>query len=363
MNFLDFIKKPVVQISAIALVVLAVILAIVLTQCGGKASTETDEGEMLSSVEQLPPETKTVNLLLVGVDFSQELTDVIIYLRFDPKEKTARLLSIPRDTFIGEKVTTGKINSVYGELGGIDALRKQVSERFLLPIDYHIVTTLQTLGDIVDQIGGVTITLEEDLYHENTLFLPEGEQTLNGEQAQMFVRIRHAYVNADLGRIQAQQKFLVALMEKLQSMKKSALTKLLMGKINEVETDLPVSKALSLGLAALNLTKESIEMHTAPGIGKMNYSYAVYEVDIEALCALLNEQFFTKEKKPDDFDFPRVTAPEPTSEPEPETSSEPQKETEDPEEESSSSSSSQPTRTPKPKNEPNAVPPDPERWK
>lgn len=268
-----------------------------------------------SDMRKVSEITDTVNVLCIGVDYSQELTDVLMYVRFDPKAKKAKVLSIPRDSFVGDEYPSGKINNIYKATKNVDELVEEIENRFRLPVDYYAMITLEALGSIVDQMGGVEITLEEDLWDYGVKAFSAGTQTITGEQAQVFVRIRHAYANADIGRIDAQHRFLTSVMHKLQSLGKLDTIRLVLGNFDEIETDIPATKAVSIASTAYALTEEDIEMFTVPGTGKWNNTYAVYEVDCAALAELLNEHFLSSPITADELDLPTVTAPQPASPP------------------------------------------------
>lgn len=260
-------------------------------------------------IKKIPEETNVIHALVCGVDLSQKLTDVIMYVQYNPKDSTAKILSIPRDTFIGTEFdSSGKINSVYKNSGSFDKLMEVIERQFHLPVDYYASITLDSLGKIVDEIGGVEITISSPLYEGDTLMFDSGTQTLTGEQAAMFVRLRHAYVNADLGRIEAQHNFLISLMRKLQSMGKLKMLQLIMSNYDAVTTDMPLSKIMSVAATAFSINQDSIQAFTVPGTGKMNGSYAVYEVDKDGLCDILNNHFLSKGITADALDFPIVTA-------------------------------------------------------
>ena len=144
--------------------------------------------------------------------------------------------------------------------------------------------------------------------------LPGGEQVLDGDAAQKFVRARKAYVDSDLGRINAQHDFLIAAMKQLQSLGKMEMLELVLDNFDAVQTNIPISKMISIASSAFTIQEEDIEMFTVPGVGKMNYSYAVYEVDTTALADILNENFFTNPVEPQELDFPPIPPqPEPVS--------------------------------------------------
>lgn len=304
-----------------------------------------DPGQELEErdMKKIQPQSEVIRVLACGVDYSHELTDVIMYVQYDPKTMQVNLLSIPRDSYLGEEYVTGKINQVYRQTGRMEELVREVEERFHLDIDYYATITLEALGSIVDEVGGIEVTIDDDLYDYGNLVFSKGTQVLDGEKTQLFVRLRHAYANADLGRISAQQKFLMAALDKAQSMGKLTALRLLMKNFSALKTDMPLGKMISVASTAFGIQKENIHMFTAPGIGKMNGEYAVYEVDKEGLAEILNEHFLSTPITADDLDFPTVDAPPYVAEPalpeeedqeeEPEIPEESVEETEDGEEE------------------------------
>ena len=145
-------------------------------------------------------------MLLLGVDKSQGRaedwgdatsnfrSDTIILARIDAPSQKVTLVSIPRDTLVdmganGER----KINDAYSIGGG--AYMMEVVEEFAgVDITAYAEVDFEQFTSIVDTIGGVEVTLPvavKDSYAN--IDLPEGTQTLNGEQALGLCRARHAY--------------------------------------------------------------------------------------------------------------------------------------------------------------------------
>jgi LCP family protein required for cell wall assembly len=112
-----------------------------------------------------------------------------------------RKLSIPRDTYaeIPDHETT-KINAAYS-FGGA-ALQIKTVERFLgTPIDHVAIVDFTGFEDLIDAVGGVTVDLPHKLCADIsggsgggqggiTLHLKKGENTLDGEKALAYSRIR-----------------------------------------------------------------------------------------------------------------------------------------------------------------------------
>ena len=64
----------------------------------------------------------TINILLLGIseDVTSNLADTIMVCSYNPKNQTASMLSIPRDTYIGSNPNTAtasnKINCLYQQV-------------------------------------------------------------------------------------------------------------------------------------------------------------------------------------------------------------------------------------------------------
>ena len=167
--------------------------------------------------------------LIVGFDDTAENTDVMFTLGIDLKENTAYVAQIPRDTYYNFGGAQNKINQIYamerilGE-SKFSALKKTtdaVSEAFGASIDGFIGITTNVFREVVDAIGGVDITLAGDLVvkidGEEPIVLRTGDNHINGDVAEKFVRYRKGYATGDLGRIDAQKLFINAVFAKISS--------------------------------------------------------------------------------------------------------------------------------------------------
>ena len=145
-------------------------------------------------------------MLLLGVDKSEGRandwgeaasnfrSDTIILTRIDAPAQKVTLISIPRDTLIdmgynGER----KINDAYS-LGGGAYMMEVVEEFSGVDITAYAEVDFEQFTAIVDTIGGVEVTLPVAVSDEKAhVDLPEGTQTINGEEALGLCRARHAY--------------------------------------------------------------------------------------------------------------------------------------------------------------------------
>lgn len=151
---------------------------------GGKANIFTSLIKSLPGADQtLKGESDgRINVLLLGmrgenVPGGGLLADTIMVLSIHPKDEKkegdqskASLISIPRDLYIDvpEKGHKSKINSVfaYGEerarhSGGSEDMRKAVGEITGLDIPYAITINFKGFVDLVNALGGITVSLPE----------------------------------------------------------------------------------------------------------------------------------------------------------------------------------------------------------
>ncbi|MEO8785418.1 MAG: LCP family protein, partial [Candidatus Saccharimonadales bacterium] len=166
-----------------------------------------------------------------------DLTDSIMLVSLDVKDKTAFMLSIPRDLYVNiPNDGYSKINAAYqvgNQLkfsqagypdGGMGMLESTVSSKLNIPIDYYALINYSAFRDAVNAVGGVNVTINSQdsrgLYDTFThLDLPNGPVSLNGQQALDLARSRGdgpgAYgLYSDFDRTTHQRQLLVALKDK-----------------------------------------------------------------------------------------------------------------------------------------------------
>lgn len=244
---------------------------------------------------------KTVNFLVTGIDYTAtdssagtnrgKLTDVIMVVQLNLEEGSASVLQIPRDTWVGTNVSsTGKINAVYGR-SGLEGLAQVIYDQLSIPLDHYVNVNMDGFINIVDVIGGVEINVQESFTLEGVTFYP-GVQTLNGLQAEKFVRERYHRSGGDIGRLNAQRQFLAALFKKFKGISIGEVTNLVPILMKEVTTDLNVGTVLDLVKDVLNLDTDAIAFYTLPGEGATaGNGQSVWTVHKEAAAEILNENF------------------------------------------------------------------------
>lgn len=215
------------------------------------------------------------NIVVLGVDERPEehdpgRSDTLFVVMLDTDNKSIGLLSIPRDTRVSiPKYGYDKINHAY-PLGGRKLTQRTVEEFLGIRVNNYVMVDFKGFKGLVDAIGGVDIDIEEDMHYRDTwdgftIDLKKGRQHLTGETAIQYVRYRDE--EGDLGRVRRQQRFLMAMYEKIAS---EDLLKHIPGLAKQlsqmIKTDMDVSDMITMGKALHSMVKTTgINMKTVPG--------------------------------------------------------------------------------------------------
>lgn len=189
--------------------------------------------------EKLP--TSGQNILILGSDSragdNAELntgkvagarSDTALVMHIPEGRKEAVAVSIPRDTLVtrpectkpdGSEVASAErvmFNSVYSQVGPACVV-KTVEKMSGVRMDHYVEIDFAGFKDLVDAIGGVTVTVDQDIHDKSSgLDLTAGTHKLNGTDSLAFVRTRHGVGDgSDLGRIGLQQEFMIALLSEI----------------------------------------------------------------------------------------------------------------------------------------------------
>ena len=239
----------------------------------------TITGFVTGSDKQLKGEDKDrINILLLGMGGKNHdggyLTDTIMLVSLKPSTKKVAMVSIPRDLTVPiENMGWRKINNVnaFAEKenpgsGGM-AISQTVSDILNIPIDYYFRIDFQGFINIVDQLGGVDVEVENTLddytypvlgnedgpweSRYEHLHVEKGQQHMDGSLALKFARSRHAYgvEGSDFARAKRQQKIIQGAKDKMTS----ASFFLRPDKINNVLNEL--SEHLSTNLQTWEMIK------------------------------------------------------------------------------------------------------------
>ncbi len=174
-------------------------------------------------------ESGRINILLLGAAGEnwpgKNLTDTIMIASIDTENKKVALLSLPRDLYVDIPATnySTKINQIY-QYGlknneGVELIKKTVENVTGLDIQYFLAVDFEGFKKVINDIGGINITVERDIYdprypgpnYSYEIFeLEKGFHHLDGAAALRYARMRHDDPEGDFGRAKRQQQVIQA---------------------------------------------------------------------------------------------------------------------------------------------------------
>lgn len=248
---------------------------------------ESNEGK--SELQKLAEKSNRLNVVLLGMEGPR--TDTIILASFDPDSKSLDLISIPRDTFFHskgyDKSDQKKVNAVYGR-SGVKGTMAVVSHLLGgIPIHEYVKVSYNGVENIVDSLGGVKINIPFNMKYDDPydspplhISLPKGVHELNGKQAIQFIRFRKnndgtGYPDGDLGRIKAQQQFLMAAADRILSFRLPVIAHTV---FKFVDTSIQLDDIIYYSKNAIGIGKENINTFKLPGKSvSQGLSYYVHD--------------------------------------------------------------------------------------
>jgi len=251
---IDTQKKKIIGYILLAFFVLVIIASLLIMYFWEEENSEFNSDsdfEMANTIEhegkryKLRDDVET--LLIAGVDKfettpspdsynNDKCADFLVLLVIDRKARTYSTVYLNRDTITdvtvlgigGKKVGTVKqqlsLAHTYGT-GGEDSARntaRAVSAIFGgLRIDRFMTLTMDAVAVLNDAVGGVTLTIREDLTAVDPSFIKGETITLKGDQALRFVRARGGLEDSsNTSRMERQKQYLDALYSQMMAKSK-----------------------------------------------------------------------------------------------------------------------------------------------
>jgi LCP family protein required for cell wall assembly len=242
-------------------------------------------------------DSDAVNFLVLGSDSrisagdpsqwkaGAQRTDAIMLVHLAGDRESAQVVSIPRDSWVpipghGE----AKINAAFS-YGGPSLMIQTVEQLTGVRIDHFAVTDFDSFVKMTDALGGVQITIPEDISDGKTVSFTAGTHVLNGEDALKYARQRHGLANGDFGRVQRQQNWMRAIMAKVNNNRSNLtmMTSFLRTVSQSIATDdkLNFDEMYGLFTSAKDIGTNDVTFLTAPysGTGRSNDGQSIVVLD------------------------------------------------------------------------------------
>ena len=290
-----------------------------------KALEVVDEGTIRYGGKLYRYNSDITTFLLLGIDSQQPentdgtcnvdaFSDVIMLAAVDFRNRQISLLTLSRDTMCEfqrlnpdgseRDWATGQLALTFsygdGALKSCEITKNAVSQALSdLPIQSCSALYLDGLRRLTDAVGGVTVTVLEDLSYGYASMQVGAEVTLDGAMAERYIRARECTEEGNLKRMERQKQFFTALMKKvLASVKERPASILdLYGKISsDVVTDLETGDILYLATEASGMRIDT-NIRNVPGtVTSDENGFVQYDLDEAGLLELLLDVYYEAEE-------------------------------------------------------------------
>ena len=291
-------KRSILLVAALILILVGAYAAAKVWVKMDSWQNKAEKSDFVVSASEQEKIKDVINVAVFGTDEDGFRADVNMVVSFNTNTKELHMISVPRDTRVvltddmidyleKEDEYVPNRNGVYGQCkltevhayagkGNRCAFSVAMLEDLLdVEIDYYVKFDLTAFKKVVDAAGGVDFYVPQDMYWDMTdtggplINLREGMQHLDGDKAEQLVRFRDGYAQKDLKRIEVQQEFITALIEKVCS------SQTLMSKLDDLvevvldctESDVTVTEALKYVKYVKDLDPAKITSDTVPGEG------------------------------------------------------------------------------------------------
>lgn len=258
------------------------------------------------------------SVLMVGTDArlwdDMKHTDTMIIACYNQKTGAIRLVSVMRDAFIDisdakpDKGTV-RLNTV-SSYGGMELLIKKLNQKLGLNITEYVLVDFAGFVDVIDILGGIDVDITEvekeyinsGLIEQINLLVEKGgrESTLkrctldtygpgihlNGLQSLAYARIRKS--DSDYKRTERQRTVITAAAQKaIDTVSIAQASQIIQTAMQYVETNMPVSSIVQLGVSVLNTGIDDIKDTRIPinnsftGETRKNV-WGMYDIDWQA---------------------------------------------------------------------------------
>lgn len=223
------------------------------------------------------------NVLISGIDTYGDINqtsrnDVNIIATINPNTNEILLTSIPRDYYVQLHGTTGyKDKLTHASYYGINMQVQTIEDIFDIDINYYVKVNFSTVIELVDELGGIEVYADQDVYLGNNCQIKEGYNYIDGKCALAFSRERHSYSDGDRHRGRNQQEVIKAIFNKVSNASTliSEYTNILNVLDGKFATNMDMNEVLNLIKYEMNdLKNYRIESIQVDGYGDMGETYS-----------------------------------------------------------------------------------------
>lgn len=269
-------------------------------------------------------EENIINILCMGIDKRTEeietvpevsgkggQADAIFLISLNPDTRKMKIYGISRDTmtaiknydyegnYIGEEENHLALAYAYGDGSdkSCEMMKEAVSKlMYNLPVHGYAAINLEAVSKLNDAVGGVTVTIPEDMEYDDPAFQKGAKITLTGEQAMKFIQRRDITKSGGNGmRMQRQKTYVLSFLNaaKTKIRKDPSLPIQLYQELSKnMVTNLGLDHAVYLATLMLDTDFDGDDIQMLPGTTKKGTYYEEFHVDQDQLYDLILNNFY-----------------------------------------------------------------------
>lgn len=294
------------------------------TNTEGVETKELEEGQIYYNGEILQYNEDILTFLCLGVDAGAGVlkekvpgkggqADAVMLIVVNPHKETLQVINVNRDSmveielydtqgdFAGAKTMQIALQYAYGDGKELscELMEKVVSQLFYgIPIHGYVAFDMEAIPILNDSVGGVSVTVREDMTKYKKGWTEGAAIDLTGEDALLYVREREdesGELGSNVKRIERQKQYLLAFARKLKEKAKSDITIpiTLYGKVQEhMVTSLSVDEITYLTSSILGYDFSMEDIISIQGNMAMGDKNEEFHVNDEMLRELIIETFY-----------------------------------------------------------------------
>lgn len=298
----------------------------------GKKKMQTEVSDDMDVVtyqgKQYKYNEDMINILFMGIDTMDTVTDKetmkiygagqadsIFWLAFDPRSKKASLINISRDSIVevDHYDVDGNYQGIVSEQlclsyaygnGTHNSCKNTVKSAsrlmYELPVSAYLSLNLSGIAALTDQVGGVPVSVLEDLTFIDPEWSQGAQVTLVGDKARAYVQHRDSEspdIATNNPRMARQQQFVRSFVGRVLEKTKSDYgfpLELFRCATAYTVTDIDASRFSYLATQAIGCDLNSLELYTVPGEVIDKNGHAQFIVDDEGLFDIVINVFYNE---------------------------------------------------------------------
>ena len=290
---------------------------------------ELKEGQILVEGEVWEYNKDIMTFLCMGVDSRKGITEVktpgkagqadaLLMVVVNPHKEEINVIAINRDTmtdieiydtagmYLEEEKAQITLQYAYGDgrEKSCQLMEQTVSDLFYgIPIHGYGALDMQSIATLNDAVGGVEVTVLEDLTKFKWDWTKGTKVHLTGEEALLYIARRDtSYMGTNLGRVERQKQYLTAYVKQMKQKMKEDVTfpVTLLGQIQKhLVTSLNVQEITFLADTLLGYDFSMENIISIPGESRMGEKHEEFYIDDAALKQIVIDVFYEKAEKED----------------------------------------------------------------